>query len=176
MKILDVLSQNLRRGSRTRQPNDVVPYPEDFRGRLSHALELCTACGTCVYTCSPGAIKIDDADEKVVRWTYKEDRCTFCGFCVQYCPTQALSFEKESPAPLTERKQHYISHDIELPACKVCGRPVRVIPEMTLERLYGSPVPEEIIAAQGLCENCRQRSVSKRFLKTIVFTGDRHDK
>ncbi|GAP13651.1 formate hydrogenlyase subunit 6/NADH:ubiquinone oxidoreductase 23 kD subunit [Longilinea arvoryzae] len=176
MKILDVLSQNLSHGSRTRQPNDVVPYPEDFRGKLSHALELCTACGTCVYTCSPGAIKIDDADENVVHWIYMEDRCTFCGFCVQYCPTHALSFEKEAPAPITERSQHYISHDIVLPACKVCGRPVRVIPELTLKQLYGSPLPEEIVEAQGLCENCRQKLISKRFLKTIVFTGDPHGK
>lgn len=176
MKILGVLSQNLKHGSRTRQPNDVVPYPQDFRGKLSHTLDLCTGCGTCAYTCSPGAIAINDEDENVVRWTYTEDRCTFCGFCVQYCPTHALSFEQESPAPLTERQQHYIFHDIVLPKCKACGRPVRVLPEMTLKKLYGSPLPQEIVEVKDLCEQCRQKLLSKRFLKTIVFTGDKNDK
>jgi formate hydrogenlyase subunit 6/NADH:ubiquinone oxidoreductase subunit I len=176
MKILGVLSQNFSHGSRTRRPNDVVPYPEGFRGKLIHDVNLCTACGTCVYACSPAAIQISDEDAKVMRWAYTEDRCTFCGFCVQYCPTHALSFEKEAPAPLTERKQHYISHDIVLQACTVCGRPVRVIPEMTLKQLYGSPLPEDIVKVRGMCESCRQKLISKRFLKTIVFPGDKNDK
>jgi formate hydrogenlyase subunit 6/NADH:ubiquinone oxidoreductase subunit I len=175
MNILSVLSHNLGHGSRTRKPEDAVPYPNGFRGKLNHRVDLCTACGTCVYTCSPGAITIDDDEKFIVDWTYTEDRCTFCGFCVQYCPTHALSFEKVSPAPLTERVQHYLFHQIELQPCQNCGKPVHLMPEPLLEQMYGSPLPKEIVETQGLCEECRQQLISKRFLNTVVVKGDRHD-
>jgi hydrogenase-4 component H len=173
MNILNLLSQNMDHGSRTLPPDDAVPYPAGYRGRLSHAVALCTACGTCAYTCSPGAITIEN-DARVARWNYQEDRCTFCGFCVQYCPTQALSFERLAPAPLTERAQHYLSHEIVLQPCRTCGQPVHMIPEVTLINLYGNPLPKDILAAQGLCERCRQESVSKRFLKAVVGKGGGH--
>lgn len=175
MKILGLLSHNLSHGSRTRRPDDPVPYPSGFRGTILHTPERCIACGICVYTCSPGAITIDNAEAKIVNWNYREDRCTFCGCCVQYCPTQALTFDDKAPLPLTERTQHYLSHEVILPSCRECGEPVRIISEMTLKQLYGNPLPEEIAEAKGLCEACRQKLVSKRFLKTIVFTGEKHD-
>jgi formate hydrogenlyase subunit 6/NADH:ubiquinone oxidoreductase subunit I len=173
MNVFNVLSQNLNHGSRTRQPDDSVAYPDRYRGRLEHALTLCTGCGTCVYTCSPGAITIDDSDAQVVQWNYTEDRCTFCGFCVAYCPTQALSFAAITPAPLTERKQHYIFHSITLPPCRECGKPVRSIPTPTLVKLYGDPLPADIVDAQGLCESCRQKAIGQRFVKAMV--GPRGD-
>jgi formate hydrogenlyase subunit 6/NADH:ubiquinone oxidoreductase subunit I len=171
MNIITLLSQNMGHGSRTRQPEDAVPYPDGFRGRITHTMENCTACGTCVYTCSPGAITVEEQSEKVLVWKYSEDRCTFCGYCVQYCPTQALSFEPLAPEPLTEKPQHYLSHAIELQACRECGRPVRAIPEMTLIRLYGEPLPEEINEVRGLCEKCRQKATGRRFMKVLVGKG-----
>ena len=175
MNILDVLSHNFGQGSRTRKPENNVPYPTGFRGRIDHNAELCTACGTCAYVCSPEAIHIDDENEQDVTWNYTEDRCTFCSFCVTYCPTQALSMEIVSPALLTELAQHYITHPIILAPCKECGRPVRSIPEMTLIRLYGDPLPEEIAEARGLCESCRQRVTGQRFVKALVGRGGDHD-
>lgn len=175
MNILNVLSKNFGHKSRTRKPDDAVPYPTGFRGVLLHNLERCTACGTCVYACSPGAIKIDESEPDVIHWIYTEDRCTFCGFCVQYCPTKALSFEKGSPASITERKQHYRDHEIELKPCRNCGKPVHAVPEVTLRELYGDPLPFEIQESLGLCEHCRQELVVKRFLKTVVVKGDRRD-
>jgi formate hydrogenlyase subunit 6/NADH:ubiquinone oxidoreductase subunit I len=168
MNIFNLLSQNLGQGSRTRLPEDAVPYPSGYRGRINHDLSICTACGTCVYACSPKAITIDESSADVSVWQYTEDRCTFCGFCVEYCPTQALSFDPVAPAPLTERPQHYLSHAIPLQPCRECGEPVRSIPEVILIRLYGDPLPEEIAAAQGLCERCRQRVVGDRFMRVLA--------
>ena len=175
MNILSVLSHNLGRRSRTRKPDDAVPYPNGFRGKLNHSVDLCTACGTCVYTCSPSAITIANDGKYILDWTYTEDRCTFCGFCVQYCPTHALSFEQESPSPLTERVQHYLFHAVELLPCLRCGKPVHKVPEATLMRIYGNPLPKEINEIQELCEECRQQLISKRFLDTVVVKGDRQN-
>jgi hydrogenase-4 component H len=175
MNILNVLLKNFRQGSRTRKPADAVPYPKDFRGVLLHNVERCTACGTCVYACSPGAIQIDTSDPEISHWLYNEDQCTFCGFCVQYCPTKALSFQQVSPEPLADRKSHHRDHEIELKPCQNCGKPVHAVPEVTLRELYGDPLPFEIKETLGLCEHCRQELVVKRFLKTVVVKGERED-
>lgn len=175
MKIINLLSHNLRNKSRTRQPADAVQFPAGFRGKLLHNTAQCTACGTCVYACSPGAIKITTDESGNAAWDYLEDRCTFCGFCVQYCPTQALCFEEENPTPITERAQHYVFHEIEAQPCCICGKPAHAIPEMTLEKLYGKPLPVDIEEIQGLCEQCRQELTSKRFLKAILVKGDRQN-
>jgi ferredoxin len=175
MNIFNLLSQNFGHGSRTRKPDDAVPYPSGFRGRLLHNIDLCTTCGTCVYSCSPGAITIDDDGSNIAEWDYQEDRCTFCGFCVQYCPTHALSFEKVSPEPINERVEHYQFHEIEYQPCRMCHKSARILPEASLEQIYGSPLPEEIEETIGLCENCRQKLTSKRFLKAFIVKGDRQD-
>jgi len=168
MNILNLLSHNLGQGSRTRSPDDAVPYPNGYRGQIQHAVDLCIACGACVYACSPGAITIDESDGQSVQWKYTEDRCTFCGFCVQYCPTAALGFEAVSPAPLTERAQHYLAHTIVLQSCRECGRPVRLLPDAILTRLYGDHLPADIAAARGLCETCRQRMTGDRFKNVLM--------
>jgi formate hydrogenlyase subunit 6/NADH:ubiquinone oxidoreductase subunit I len=168
MNVFDVLSQNLSHGSRTRTPDASVPYPQGFRGRITHDPALCTACGTCVYACSPSAISVDDRDAWTKRWNYTEDRCTFCGYCVQYCPTHALAFDPVAPAPLTERPQHYLADDIVLKPCPQCGKPVRAVPEVTLQQTYGDPLPAEIAEARGLCEGCRQKAAGRRFFDSVV--------
>ena len=173
MNIYNILGQNLSQKSRTLKPDDSVPYPKNFRGRLLHQVDLCTACGTCVYSCSPGAIQITQIAEDRTQWKYTEDRCTFCGFCVQYCPTHALDFAEESPEPMTERVQHYTLHEIPMIACSECGKAVHVVPLPVLEQIYGSPLPADILQAQHLCEDCRQELTSERFMNTVVVKGDR---
>jgi hydrogenase-4 component H len=169
MNILNLLSQNFGGGSRTRTPEDSVPYPNGYRGQITHTVELCTGCGTCVYVCSPGAISIrDDEGGQSVTWKYTEDQCTFCSFCVEHCPTQALGIKAESPAILSDRSQHYLIHSIALPLCKECGQPAKLMPEMALIHLYGDPLPEEIESARGLCENCRQRVTGQRFVTALA--------
>lgn len=167
MNIFHLISKNFNEGSRTRTPGDAVPYPGGFRGQIQHDASVCIACGACAYACSPSAITLDDSSPEVVFWKYTEDRCTFCGYCVQYCPTQALSFAEAAPAPITERAQHYLSHPVALPVCRECGQPYRAIPDALLTRYYGDPLPEDIVAARGLCERCRQRATGGRFMKAI---------
>lgn len=174
MNIVQLLSQNFGRGSRTRTPEDTVPYPGGYRGRIEHEASLCTGCGTCAYVCSPGAITIEERNAQAVTWEYREDRCTFCSFCVSYCPTRALHIEAVSPALLNERAEHYLSHLIPLQPCEKCGQPVRVIPAGVLVRLYGDPLPEEIAAARHLCERCRQRVSGERFVTALVGRRGEH--
>ena len=175
MNILNVLSQNLNHGSRTRRPDNSVPYPAGYRGRINHDAAFCTGCGTCAYVCSPGAISVEEQTAQSVTWRYTEDRCTFCSFCVTFCPTQALGFEALSPALLSERPQHYLTHSITLQPCRECGQPVRAIPEMALIRLYGDPLPEEFAKARGLCERCRQRMTGELFVRAIAGKRGEHD-
>ncbi len=168
MNILNLLSINLGRGSRTRPPEDAVPYPPGYRGRLQHEASLCIACGMCVYTCSPGAITRNEQAPDCVFWAYTEDRCTFCGFCVDYCPTQALSFEPVAPAPLTDRTQHYLTHPIQFQPCADCGQPFIPLPPAVLTRLYGEPLPADVTAANLRCDQCRKRATSRRFREALV--------
>jgi formate hydrogenlyase subunit 6/NADH:ubiquinone oxidoreductase subunit I len=174
MNVLNLLTQNFSHGSRTRKPADAVQYPTGYRGQIQHTLDLCTACGTCVYTCSPRAIQIDENDPNVSVWQYREDRCTFCGYCVTYCPTHALSFKEEAPAPLSERSQHYLTHAIQLLTCRECGQPYHSLPQSTMFELYGDPLPPEFEAARGLCERCRQRLNGQRFLNAMAPKRGEH--
>ena len=79
-----------------------------------------------------------------------------------------------SPALLSERVQHYLTHSLTLQPCRECGQPFRTIPEMTLLRLYGDPLPEEIAEARGLCERCRQRVAGERFVKVMTVNRGEH--
>lgn len=168
MNILNLLSKNLGQRSRTQPPDEAVAYPAGYRGQLDHEMDLCTACGTCIYTCSPGAITRDDSTPGYVLWNYAEDRCTFCGFCVEYCPTQALSFIPAAPVVVTNRSQHYVSHPIECQPCSDCGQLIRPLPEATLIRLYGDPLPEDVATSRLLCERCRQRATTRRFREALI--------
>ena len=168
MNIFNLLSQNLGQGSRTRPPDEAVPYPAGYRGQINHEAALCTACGTCIYTCSPGAITRDNSVPEYVVWQYSEDRCTFCGFCVEYCPTQALSFVPSAPAIVADRSQHVICHRIDCQPCPGCGRLIRPLSEATLIGLYGDPLPEDVAASRMLCESCRQRATTRRFREALA--------
>lgn len=173
MDIFKILSRNFGAGSRTLAPDDVVDYPTGFRGVLRHQADLCTACGTCAYTCSPSAIVPDRSDKRFVVWRYFEDHCTFCGLCVDYCPTGALSFEAHAPEVVQDRTQHYISHTIEMETCPQCGRLFKPIPPVVLERLYTQPPAEEVVNMARICDECRRQATSLRFKQAI--SGEPHN-
>ena len=69
MGIWNILTRNFRRGSRTRAPQQAVPHPDNYRGLVEHDNTRCTACGTCAYVCSPGAITLESSPE-AVDWDY----------------------------------------------------------------------------------------------------------
>jgi hydrogenase-4 component H len=162
MGILNILSRNFGRRSRTRKPADRVPYPHHFRGELVHAVELCTACGTCAYVCSPGAIRLE-GDDGGVMWRYDAGRCTFCGRCVDYCPTRALSFANHA-GPLAATRAEQVTADyVENQHCQRCGAVLIPLPPESLLRLYRSPAgADEAAALHRLCPSCRSRLASER--------------
>ena len=158
MNIFQIIFHNFTTQSRTRKPEDNVPFPVDFRGELSHATDQCVLCETCVYVCSPGAIVVD-REEKEGSWRYDGGRCTFCGRCVEYCPTQALSFLSQSAPTVNQRAAEYTTHVVEYQRCKRCGALIIPLPHETLIRLYHSEEAAQHAAqVHGLCERCRGRA------------------
>ncbi len=167
MNILQILFHNFGSHSRTRKPENKVPYPDDFRGELNHRADQCVLCGTCVYVCSPAAIEIDREEENGY-WNYDGGRCTFCGRCVEYCPTHALQFANQSAPIVTQRSSEFKNHYVEYQHCKKCGRLIIPIPRETLVRLYRSEeAANHAMQLHDLCENCR-RSLSSQLIKAGI--------
>ena len=162
MGILNLISENFRRKSRTRLPADVVPYPLGYRGTLQHDNSLCTGCQTCGYVCSPAAITFDTSDPVSIGWNYFAEQCSFCDRCVQYCPTHAISFVAKSPIVTGDRSLHRLADRVYYQPCTRCGRPIIPLPMLSLVRMYGAGLPDEIAALNKLCEKCRSRAASER--------------
>lgn len=174
MKILNILSQNLKQGSRTKSPAEDVPFPADFRGELHHNPALCTGCGTCAYVCSPGAITFE-AGETSITWQYFAGQCTFCGRCVEFCPTDALTFSQNAPSIATQSMQMQTAHTVEYQPCARCGQPVMPMPEAYLSQIYGDSLPDDISARNSLCEKCRRRTTSERIKNSLLGNENSHD-
>lgn len=50
--------------------------------------EVCTACGSCLEICPPGAISLQNDCAMIA-----EDVCEECGFCAAQCPVGAIIIE-----------------------------------------------------------------------------------
>ncbi len=172
MGILSILSRNSAQGSRTRGPDELVPYPAGFRGMIAHDASRCTACRSCAYVCSPAAITVGEATGSSVEWAYFAGRCTFCGRCAEYCPTRCLTMEETMPAVTSDPSVHRLSHRVFYQPCARCGRPVIPLPLQTLRAMHGDPVPPDIVERQGLCERCRGKSAARQ-LKSWLGGGTR---
>jgi len=158
MSIWQIIKDNLAAKVRTHTVQETVPPPPALRGMLAHTAERCTACGTCVYVCSPGAIRVSEQDDLHAEWQYFAGQCTFCGKCVAYCPTQALCFENR-PAPVSRDVEVYrVSHSMAYTACERCGKLFIPLPGHVLIQLYGDPLPAEIAAVRFLCDGCRNKN------------------
>ena len=168
MNILNLLLQNFRNGSRTKSPLELVPLADGFRGELEHQTSLCISCGTCSYVCSSTAILITTEDKFTEQWKYTEDLCTFCGRCVDACPTNALSFKKASPEPITDRSEHYQIHEVKLSACQRCGEPMHKLPDSIISKMYQDETSSgELHEVFDLCDRCRQVLAVKRLKSNI---------
>jgi formate hydrogenlyase subunit 6/NADH:ubiquinone oxidoreductase subunit I len=168
MGILNVLFRNFSLRSRTRKPTDRVPYPVDFRGALAHRLEVCTACGTCAYVCSPTAIVLQ-RQVGGVEWRYDAGRCTYCGRCVEYCPTRALSFENEAGRPVSSRDQQLTVDLVAFQHCERCGAELIPMPPETLVRLYRTPEgAAEAADLHRLCDRCRSYRTGERVKSGLI--------
>jgi hydrogenase-4 component H len=155
MNIFQIIFRNYTSSSRTRTPDDKVPYPVDFRGELNHNATLCTLCGTCAYVCSPVAITLDQGEDHGT-WEYDGGRCTFCGKCVEYCPTKALAFQNQSAPIVNQRSLEFKVDMVEYQRCKRCGAKIMPLPVETLVRLYHSAeAAQHALKMYELCERCR---------------------
>jgi formate hydrogenlyase subunit 6/NADH:ubiquinone oxidoreductase subunit I len=172
MNIFKIIFHNFSLHSRTRTPENKVPYPVDFRGELVHDATQCTLCETCTYVCSPGAIKIEREEENG-NWVYDGGHCTFCGRCVDYCPTKALSFLNQCAPTVGSRSAEMTYHYVEYQHCKRCGAVILPIPHETLVRLYHTEeAAQHAMQANELCERCRSR-VQSQALKSSI-SGSRN--
>ncbi len=48
--------------------------------------DRCTACGNCLITCAPQALRRAPRKPWVI-----DDRCTACGDCIEVCPVGAIT-------------------------------------------------------------------------------------
>jgi formate hydrogenlyase subunit 6/NADH:ubiquinone oxidoreductase subunit I len=172
MNIFEIIFHNFSLQSRTRTPENNVPYPQDFRGELAHKATECTLCGTCTYVCSPGAITLEREEDNGF-WEYDGGRCTFCGRCVEYCPTHALSFLNQCAPTVNTRSDELTTHYVEYQHCKRCGAILLPIPYDTLVRLYHSEeAAKSALQAHELCERCRSRVQSEALKSSISGSKD----
>ncbi len=164
MGVLNIVKTNFLSVVRTLKPDDKVECHEKFRGLVIHEAGRCTACQTCGYVCSPGAITFNNEHEQFAIWEYDAGQCTFCGRCIQYCPTEALKFDPK-PAPVcTTADDLQTAHEIHYTVCTRCGDLFVPLPGSLLNKLYGEPLAPDIIAIRSLCDSCRNR-VTTRNLK-----------
>lgn len=167
MNMIEILLHNFANHDRTRKPDNRVPFPTDFRGKLEHNATDCTLCGTCVYVCSPVAIEIEK-DEENGFWEYDGGRCTFCGRCVNSCPTGALSFSKQSAPIANTRAQEMTHHYVAYQHCSRCGALILPLPFNALSKLYHSDeAAQKASEYHQLCERCRNR-VHSETIKTSI--------
>ncbi len=168
MSILDIVTRNFGRSPRTRRPTDMVDFPAGFRGALAHNPEVCTACKTCAYVCSPGAITFDESHAEFVGWEYSTGQCTFCGRCVEYCPCGALKFDETTPPLAADRAQQRTRHSVFYQHCQRCKRPIIPISEQVLARIYRQTPSRETVAEQQLCDECRRELTGERIKKAYM--------
>ena len=163
MNIFNVLLHNFTLRPRTRLPEDRVPYPEGFRGELSHQAALCTLCGSCAYVCSPAAIRIEKGPDSGA-WMYDAGRCTFCGRCAEYCSTHALTLATQPVRLFEERGLQQIQNVVAAQHCTRCGAILSPLPIETLNRLYhNEEAAQEAMKANLMCPKCRGWAQSRRF-------------
>jgi len=167
MDIWNLIRKNFVQRAHTRRPDDLVPVPENFRADLVHETNLCVACETCAYVCSPGAITFDRSLPGRAAWQYQMLQCTYCGRCVEGCPTGALAFG--TTPQLLVHSLELTRHEIETSACTRCGAEMIPLPDAVLEKQYGVPVPAEMAALNRLCTRCRKKVTSEAVKRG--FTG-----
>ena len=168
MRILNLISRNFGRKSRTRLPSEIVPCPDGYRGTLQHVGSLCTGCQTCGYVCSPSAITFDTSNPASIVWQYFAEQCSFCGRCVEYCPTHSLSFIEESPIVTGDRSLHRLADKVFYQPCARCRRPIIPIPTPVITQLYQDRLPEMIEGLNQLCEKCRSRTAGERIKEGLT--------
>ena len=98
--LLMVFSHAFRPRSTIQYPEQPVPVPSRYRGRIvltrdPDGEERCVACNLCAVACPVDCIALQKAETEDGRW-YPEffrinfSRCIFCGMCEEACPVDAI--------------------------------------------------------------------------------------
>lgn len=98
--IWTILRHTLRRPVTIQYPEEKIPLPPRFRGRIvltrdPDGKERCVACHLCAAACPVDCIALqaaedDDGRRYPVFFRINFSRCILCGFCEEACPTYAI--------------------------------------------------------------------------------------
>lgn len=98
--ILMMLRHTFRRPVTVQYPDEKIPLPPRFRGRIvlsrdPDGAERCVACYLCAAACPVDCIVLQAAEDQAGRrypafFRINFSRCILCGFCEEACPTTAI--------------------------------------------------------------------------------------
>jgi len=121
-----VLRHTFRRKVTIQYPEEKIPLPPRFRGRIvlsrdPDGEERCVACYLCAAACPVDCIALQAAEDDSGRrypafFRINFSRCIVCGFCEEACPTCAIQLtpdfeygEYERPNMVYEKEDLLIS-------------------------------------------------------------------
>jgi NADH-quinone oxidoreductase subunit I len=95
-----MLRHTFRRPVTVQYPDEKIPLPPRFRGRIvlsrdPDGAERCVACYLCAAACPVDCIALQAAEDQAGRrypafFRINFSRCILCGFCEEACPTAAI--------------------------------------------------------------------------------------
>ncbi len=153
--------------------------PEDFRGRIAHDDEKCTACGACANMCPSGAIDLVE-EESRFRITYNLWKCSFCGTCQLVCPEEAVRLTPDYVMQDAAKSNLVTRGNMERMRCSACGEfhITKAQFEAVKARIMEN-APDmgraEVERALSICSECKARVASQADArkKMAVWAYDR---
>ncbi len=111
------LQHSFKRPVTVQYPEEVLPLPIGFRGRVALVVNpdtgryRCTACSLCAKACPVSIIRITRAKDETGKpipypesYQYNLLECIFCGLCVEACPFEALTMTQERELAVYSRR------------------------------------------------------------------------
>ena len=123
-----VLRHTFRRKVTIRYPEEPIPLPPRFRGRIilsrdPDGQERCVACNLCAAVCPVDCIALQATQDEHGRrypafFRINFSRCILCGFCEEACPTDAIQLTPDFAYVEYERPNFvYEKEDLLISGC-----------------------------------------------------------